>query len=289
MLITLCCLALAMTMGQNRGFKDSLVLALFIFSMIGMVFFLMIEDRVKHPMVDLSLFRNLPFGLNLMTGFFSSIPQGGIFLMPFFLQLVKNFSPQQVGLIMMVTPATVGLIAPLSGMLSDRFVTRGINPQGICITGLLFIGGGCLAVGTLTPDVNAIGFLLRLCPLGVGLGLFLSPNNSAIMGAAPVERLGVASGLLSLTRNLGQTIGMPFMGALFTSTLLASAKMSTLTDITTVPPQALVSGLANAYRIGAVLVFVSILVAMMTLWVDKRRIRANKRNQALDQRLQTLD
>jgi EmrB/QacA subfamily drug resistance transporter len=289
MLITLCCFALAMTMGQNQGFRDSLVLALFIFSMIGMIFFLMIEGRVKHPMVDLSLFRNLPFSLNLMTGFFSSIPQGGIFLMPFFLQLVKNYSPQQVGLIMMVTPLTVGLIAPISGMLSDRFITWGINPQGICITGLFFIGGGCLTVGTLSPDVNALGFLLRLSPLGIGLGLFLSPNNSAIMGAAPVERLGVASGLLSLTRNLGQTIGMPFMGALFTSTLLASAKMSTLTDITTVPPQALVSGLANAYRIGAVLVFVSILVAMMTLWVDKRRIRANKRNQALDQRLQTLD
>jgi len=82
---------------------------------------------------------------------------------------------------------------------------------------------------------------------------------------------------------------MPIMGAIFTSTLIASAEMSTLTDITTAPPRALVSGLANAYRIGGVLVFVSIIVAMMTFWVDKKRIRANKEDQTLDRRLQTLD
>jgi EmrB/QacA subfamily drug resistance transporter len=289
LLITLCGFALSMTMAQNQGFRDSLVLALFIFSIVGMAFFLILEDRVKHPMVDLSLFRNLPFGLNLTTGLFSAIPQGGVFLMPFFLQMAKNYSPQQVGLIMMVTPVTVALIAPLSGMLSDRFVTRGMNPQSICITGLLFSGAGCLAVGTLTPDVNAIGYLLRVAPLGIGLGLFLSPNNSAIMGAAPAERLGVASGLLSLTRTLGQTIGMPIMGAIFTSTLIASAELSALTDITTAPPRALVSGLANAYRIGGVLVFVSIIIAMMTFWVDKRRMRANKERQAFDRRLQASD
>jgi MFS family permease len=186
--------------------------------------------------------------------------------MPFFLELVKHYSPQQVGLIMMVTPAAVGLIAPISGTLSDRYGTRGIS-----MAGLLIIAGGCLSISTLNPDVGVLGYLLRLCPLGIGLGLFLSPNNSAIMGAAPPDRLGVASGLLSLTRSLGQTIGMPIMGTLFTSTLLASAKMPTLTDITTAPTQALVTGLTSTYRIGAVLIFASVLLAMVVLWFDKKR------------------
>lgn len=265
LLITLCCFALAMTIGQNQGFKNSTVFALLIVSIVGMVLFLRVENNIKHPMVDLSLFHNLPFSINLMIGFLSAIPLSGVFLMPFFLELVKHYSPQQVGLIMMVTPAAVGLIAPISGTLSDRYGTRGMS-----MVGLLIIAGGCLSISTLNSDVGVLGYLLRLCPLGIGLGLFLSPNNSAIMGAAPPERLGVASGLLSLTRSLGQTIGMPIMGTLFTSTLLASAKMQTLTDITTAPAQALVSGLTSTYRIGAVLIFTSALLAMMVLWFDKK-------------------
>jgi MFS family permease len=255
-----------MTIGQNQGFRNTGVLALLIFSIVGMVLFLTVENKIKHPMVDLSLFHNIPFGINLMIGFLSSIPLSGVFLMPFFLELVKHYPPQQVGLIMMVTPIAVGLIAPISGTLSDRYGTRGMS-----MVGLLIIAGGCLSISTLNSDVGVLGYLLRLCPLGIGLGLFLSPNNSAIMGAAPRERLWVASGLLSLTRSLGQTIGMPIMGTLFTSALLASAKMSTLTDITTAPTQGLVGGLTSTYRIGAVLIFTSALLAMMVLWLDKKR------------------
>jgi EmrB/QacA subfamily drug resistance transporter len=266
LLITLSCFALAMTIGQNLGFRNTAVLALLIISIVAMVLFLTIEKKVKHPMVDLSLFRNIPFSLNLMVGFLSAVPLSGVFLIPFFLQLVKHYSPQQVGLIMMVTPVAVGLIAPISGTLSDRYGTRGIS-----MIGLLILAGGCLSISTLNSDVGVLGYLLRVCPLGIGLGLFLSPNNSAIMGAAPTERLGVASGLLSLTRSLGQTIGMPIMGTIFTSTLLASAEMSTLTDITTAPTQALVSGLTSTYRIGAVVIFTSALLTMMVLWVDKKR------------------
>jgi MFS family permease len=158
-------------------------------------------------------------------------------------------------------------------MLSDRYGTRGIS-----MAGLLILAGGCLAISTLNSDIGVLGYLLRVAPLGIGLGLFLSPNNSAIMGAAPPERLGVASGLLSLTRSLGQTTGMPIMGAIFTSTLMASAKMSALKDITAAPAEALVSGIASAYRIGAVLIFISLLLAMTALRVDEKR-KANRSQQ----------
>jgi EmrB/QacA subfamily drug resistance transporter len=273
LLVTLCCFALAMTMGQNQGFGNGLVRMLLAVSVVGMIFFLALEKRARHPMVDLSLFRNTPFSLNLMIGLFSAVPLSGVFLIPFFLQLVLHYSPQQVGLIMMVTPVAVALIAPLSGMLSDRYGTRGIS-----MAGLLILAGGCLAISTLNSDIGVLGYLLRVSPLGIGLGLFLSPNNSAIMGAAPPERLGVASGLLSLTRSLGQTTGMPIMGAIFTSTLMASAKMSALKDITAAPAEALVSGIASAYRIGAVLIFISLLLAMTALRVDEKR-KANRSQQ----------
>jgi EmrB/QacA subfamily drug resistance transporter len=270
LLLSLVCFALSMTMGQHQGFRNSLVQGLFIFSVVGMIVFLAVEKKVKHPMVDLSLFRNIPFSLHLMVGFLAFVTLSGFFLMPFFLQLVKHYSPQQIGLIMMATPVAMGLLAPLSGMLSDRFGTRDIS-----MIGLLIIAGGCLSISTLTSDVGVLGYLLRVGLLGIGLGVFQSPNNSAIMGAAPPERLGVASGLMALTRNLGQTTGMPIMGAIFTATLLASANMSTLPDITTAPTHALVSGVTSAYRISFFFILASTLLIMVVLWVGKKR-KANQ-------------
>lgn len=266
LLITLGCFALGMTFGQNQGFKNGLVQSLLAIPVVGIILFLTIEKKVKYPMVDLTLFRDISFSLHLMMGFFSFITLGGIFLIPFFLQLVKHYTPQQIGLIMMVTPVSVALFSLLSGMLSDRFGT-----QGLSMIGLLILAGGCLSISTLDSEVSVFGYLVRMFPLGVGLGTFQSPNNSAIMGTAPPERLGVASGLLSLTRSLGQTTGMPIMGAVFTSTLLLSAKMTTLSSITDAPPNALVSGLTTTYRIGGIFIIVSTLITMMTLWIERKR------------------
>jgi len=266
LLITLGCFALGMTFGQNQGFKNGLVQALLVIPVVGIILFLTVEKKVKYPMIDLTLFRDVLLSLHLMMGFFSFITLGGIFLIPFFLQLVKHYTPQQIGLIMMVTPVSVALFSLLSGVLSDRFGT-----QGLSIIGLLILAGGCLSISTLDSEVSVFGYLVRMFPLGVGLGTFQSPNNSAIMGAAPPERLGVASGLLSLTRSLGQTTGMPIMGAIFTSTLLASAKMTTLSSITDAPPEAMVSGLTTTYRIGGIFIIISTLLTMMALWIEKKR------------------
>lgn len=266
LLITLSCFALGMTVGQNQSFSHSLVRQLLGISVVGILFFIIIESKVKDPMVDFSLFRNLLFSINLLMSFLAFITLSGVFLMPFFLQFVKHYSPQQIGLLMMVTPTSMGIIAPLSGMLSDRFGTRVIG-----LIGILGIGAGCLSISTLNPDVGVFGYLLRTMPLGMGLGIFQSPNNSAIMGAAPPERLGVASGLLALSRSLGQTTGIPIMGAIFTAVLISSANLSTLTDITTVPAQALVSGLTSTYRLGAIVIFTSTVLAVMVFLFERKR------------------
>jgi hypothetical protein len=110
-----------------------------------------------------------------------------------------------------------------------------------------------------------------MAPLGLGLGIFQSPNNSAIMGEAPPGRLGVASGLLSLTRSLGQTTGMPIMGAIFTASLLASANMTSFSSIIDAPPDALVSGLTTTYRLGGIFILVFAALSMLVLWMNKKR------------------
>ena len=270
LLITLCCFALGMTFGQNQGFGHSLVRQLLGMSVAGILFFIIIESRVKEPMVDFSLFRNKLFSANLLMSFLAFVTLSGVFLMPFFLQFVKHYSPQQIGLLMMITPVSMGIIAPLSGMLSDRFGTRIIG-----LIGILVIGLGALSISTLNSDVGVFGYLLRTFPLGIGIGIFQSPNNSAVMGAAPPERLGVASGLLALSRSLGQTAGIPTMGAVFTTALISSASLSTLADIMTVPAQALVSGLTTTYRLGAGVIFAATLVVVMVFLFERIRNAAS--------------
>ncbi len=270
MFITLGSFALGMTLGQNRGFGNHIVQVLLIIAAVFILIFLFVEKRVRQPMVDMTLFGNIEFNLHLMMGFFSFITLAGVFIMPFYLQLVKHYTPQQIGFIMMITPITLGSISLISGTLSDRFGTHKLS-----MIGLLIIAFGCWSISTLNADVGVAGYLLRMFPLGLGLGTFQSPNNSAIMGAAPRDRLGVASGLLALSRNLGQTAGMPIMGAVFMYAVMASTNMSTFVGIDKAPPEALVNGLTATYRLGSIFLLSTTLLTIIILWFDKKRVRRN--------------
>jgi len=102
----------------------------------------------------------------------------------------------------------MGLVSPLAGWLSDRVGTRPLATLGLGV-----ITVGYLLVGGLRLDTPAWEYLLRIACLGLGMGLFQAPNNSAILGAVPRQQLGTASGLLSLSRHLGQATGVALVGA----------------------------------------------------------------------------
>ncbi len=256
--IALGCFALGMTLGQDQGFKIGLVQMLLMAAAVGFILFLFIERKIRFPMVDLTLFKNIGFCLNLMMGFIAFVTISGFFLMPFFLQFVRHYTPKQIGFIMMVTPVCVGIFSLISGNLSDRLGTKGLS-----ISGMLLIAAGCLSVSTLTPETGVTGYLMRLVPLAIGLGTFSAPNNSAVMGAAPPERLGVASGLLSLSRSLAQTVGMPVMGTIFSATLVSYTKMETLPDISDVAPDALVKGIGMTYFSGGIFIIAVAIIAII--------------------------
>ncbi len=272
--LTLSSYALGMTLGQHNGFDAGIVRILLAAGALGLGLFIFIETRVAQPMVDLRLFKNPLFSLNLLMATFVFIAMAGMFIMPFFLQLVRGYSTQEIGLMLMANPIAMGIVAPFAGALSDRYGSRGIS-----LIGLALIVIGCLTISTLHAEVTALGFILRLLPFGFGLGMFQSPNNSAIMGGVPRERLGVASGLLSLSRTLGQTTGLPLMGALFTSLILGYAQMPAGTDITTAPAFALVSGVNGTYRTAAFFILGAILLGAFALIIDTRRKSLARINQ----------
>ena len=245
----LTCFALGMTEGQNRGFGSGMAVTLLISAAIGLVVFFAIESRIQQPMLALDMFRNLQFSLSLLMGLLVFIAITGlIFILPFFLELVVKLSTQQVGLLLAVSPVLGGIVAPISGSLSDRF-----GPRIISLIGLVFMVIGCLLLSTIDAQLTELGYIWRVAPFGIGFGMFQSPNNSAIMGGVPRERLGIASGLLSLSRTLGQTAGVPLLGALFAGLTLSSSHLAPNTQLTTAPIEALVYGVQGTFQVAALI------------------------------------
>ncbi|MDR3589686.1 MAG: MFS transporter, partial [Negativicutes bacterium] len=263
--------ALAMTLGQDHGFIYPPVLILLGFGLVGLVIFVLVERRMTHPMIDFSLFRNFLFDLNLLMGLLVSSVLAGLFILPYYLELVKNYSTLTVGILMMIDPLGLAIVAPLSGVLSDRFGSRISSIVGLSVVAL-----GCMTLGALRLETGQVGFVLHMVPIGIGMGLFMSPNNSAIMGAVPRERLGITSGLLTLTRLIGQTTGLPLMGVLFSAQVMSSAGLPGSSDITTAPAFAVVAGTQGAFHAAALGVTVAIVIAIIAFVVDLRR-RASKK------------
>jgi EmrB/QacA subfamily drug resistance transporter len=258
---------LGLTFGQTRGFGDSLPLSLLATAVLTLALFLWLERRSPYPMIDLGLFREVLFSINLLTGFITFVSMGGVvLLMPFYLQNVRGFDPRQAGLLLSVMPLTMGLVAPLAGSLSDRLGVRRITALGL---GVLLLG--YVAVASLTPTTSAWGYVLRFLPVGLGMGLFQSPNNSAVMGAVPRARLGVASGLLSLSRVTGQTAGMALLGALWAAQV---ALLGGAGDATTALPALQVAALRATTLGVAVLIAGALGLSLFALWKQAQRDRA---------------
>jgi EmrB/QacA subfamily drug resistance transporter len=255
MFVSVTSFLLALTVGQSRGFGDPVILALFGIWAVSFCAFIAVENRVAHPMIDLRLFRNRIFSLNLFSGFLSFVSTAGVvLLMPFYLENVLGYDPHQVGLLLAVVPISAGIASPLAGMLSDRVGSRPIATLGLFV---LLIG--FYALTTLSDQTTALGYILRFIPVGLGLGIFQSPNNSAIMGAAPKERLGTVSGLLSITRTLGQTSGIAALGAVWAARVAFYTGMHGHHNPTDMDIAAQVSGLQDTLIVISVMIAVALI------------------------------
>ncbi|MBE2237965.1 MAG: MFS transporter [Caldilineaceae bacterium] len=258
---------LAMTVGQNAGFTDPLILGLLAASLLMLAIFIVVERRVSYPIMDLSLFRVPAFSLNLFTATLAFVAISGVvLLLPIYLNLALGLDMTRVGLLMAAVPLVMVLLQPISGALSDRLGTRPVS-----LLGLFFILAGYLTMTTLQLDSSQVGFVWRMLPVSIGMSIFNSPNNSAIMGAVPRTRLGVASGILSMVRTLGQVTGIAALGAFFASRVVHYG--STELDLAT--PQAILLALHDQFFLVAALILAGIVVSALT-WRWEIRTQAGK-------------
>ncbi len=239
----------ATTFGQRTGFGEPTILLLLAGAVVLLILFVVVEARVATPVVDLALFRDRHFSVNLLLRYLSFIVFVSIsLLLPFYLQNMLGYSPRMVGILLTAIPITFGAAAPVAGVLSDRF---GVRP--VAAVGLLLLFVGSVAVSTLSAETSIVGYIVRVLPFGLGMGIFQSPNNSAIMGAVPGARLGMASSMLSVIRTLGRSSGIAILAALWTGRVLFHAGPAYQGDATAAPIPAQIAGLQEAFWVVAAL------------------------------------
>ena len=259
--------ALALTIGQKIGFTAPLSLTLLALGLLAMPLFVWQENRVRYPMIDLSLFRNVNFSLNLFNGVLSFIAIAAVvLLLPFYLELVLGLSSQNVGFLMAATPLVLGVLSPISGAMSDRWGTRPVS-----VLGLIFIVIGYSTMTLLGTDSTPWHFVLYLLPVGIGMATFQSPNNSAVMGAVPRQRLGVASGTLSMSRTLGQVTGIALLGAFFASRLNHHAGAAV--DVSQASREVIVLALRDQFTFAAILIGIGLFLSLARWWQEVRSAR----------------
>ena len=201
-------LLLALSEGEAWGWSSAGVLALFGAAIALGVLFVRTEAHTAVPMFDLSLFRIRAFSAGLASVVFAYVGLfAAMFLLPFLLQ--ATYDPIQTGLLLTPIPLATAFIAPFSGTLSDRIGSRVPASLGLGIMAFGLFLLTQLPVGFAVPDL-----VWREVVIGIGQGLFTSPNTAAVLGAIPRQRMGTASGTVAQMRVTGQALGIAMSGAI---------------------------------------------------------------------------
>ena len=214
-------LLLAVNEGRRWGWTSPPLLACAVGGLVLLATFVWHERRTASPLIDLHLFGVPAFTAGNVAGLLSyGILFALFFLLPFDFERGYGHTPLAAGLLLTTVPLALGIVAPLSGRLSET-----VGARSLTVTGMALVAGALVALAVLLTGQGTTLplFIGALVVFGVGQGLFTAPNNSAIMGAAPPERLGVAGGVLNITRTLGTSLGVAIATVAFALRLSALA------------------------------------------------------------------
>ncbi|MEO7002909.1 MAG: DHA2 family efflux MFS transporter permease subunit [Ktedonobacterales bacterium] len=211
--VGLASLTLGLSFGQEWGWTSPRLIIALIVGVVPLVALVFVERWVKSPIVRFELLKDRVFAsanLSLVLSFLALFAVS--FMLPFYLEQLRDFSIIESGLLLTPLPLTIAALAPLSGALADRIGTRWLAAGGLAIACI-----GLVLISQLNAQSSLFDIIWRLAFTGVGQALFQSPNNSALMGAAPRGQQGVASGFLATGRVVGQSLSVALAGAVFAS------------------------------------------------------------------------
>lgn len=186
---------------------------LFAAGVLGIVIFIWWEMRVSSPVVNIALFRdNTIFAFSNLAALINYSATFAVgFLLSLYLQYIKGFSPEHAGLILIAQPVVMAIFSPIAGRLSDK-----IEPLVVASVGMALTTVGLAILIFLNQNTGLGLILVSLIILGLGFGLFSSPNTNAVMSSVEKKFYGIASAAVGTMRTVGMMFSLGIATLLFT-------------------------------------------------------------------------
>jgi EmrB/QacA subfamily drug resistance transporter len=255
--------------GLEIGFTQPAILLGFFIAILSFIAFVVVEKKRENPLLQLQIFENKLFSLNIFCGFISFVAMFcSNIIQPFYLQDVMRFSPAFTGLVLTIYPLILSVVAPFSGHLSDKIGSEILTFFGLVVSSL-----GLLLMSSLNENSSIISMVLFIAVMSIGNGLFQSPNNSLVMSTVPRDKLGIAGSVNALVRNLGMICGIAL------STTLLYNRMSfkighPVTDYVVGRNDAFIYGMRIVYITAAAISMIGVILTAFRLF--KNRANAAK-------------
>lgn len=242
--------ALAMTTGGGRF--GPLNITLIAGALLSGFLFIVVEGRVKFPLLRLGIFSDrLLSGSLAMSALVSTVMMSTLVVGPFYLARALGLNAVDVGLALSVGPAVVALTGVPAGRLADHFGARRISGAGLAAMAV-----GSLLLCMTSTSMGPAGYLGPIIVLTAGYALFQTSNNTVVMAGVSSDQRGVISGMLSLSRNLGLITGASVMGAVF-------ALASGAREVSSARPELVASGMRTTFGVAAGLIVVAMSIALV--------------------------
>src|SRR5690349_16981507 len=215
-------LILALVEGNSWGWGSTEIVVLLIAAVAGLAAFVAIELRVKVPMVEFHFFSDRNFlGAVIVALIISFAMLGVFFFLALYMQDILRYSPLEAGVRFLPSTLMIVGVAPVAGRLADRF-----GPRWLIAGGLVIVAASLFSFSRIAVDSGYLDLLPGFMLLGIGVAMTMSPMTSAAMNAVPVQKAGIASGVLSMFRMVGGSLGIAVTGAIFQG--LVSSKLDSL-------------------------------------------------------------
>jgi EmrB/QacA subfamily drug resistance transporter len=248
-------LSYALIEANTYGWTSTRILAAFAVAAVSLAVFLLLEQRQRLPMLDLSLFRNVGFaGANTVMLLVGLAMFGIFFYVSLYVQQVLHYSPVEAGASFLPWTLLIILIAPQAGRLSDRF-----GPRPFVSAGMAILAGAMLVFSRFGVGASYWDLLPGMLLGGLGMSIAMAPTTAAAMSSVRPDKAGVGSAVLNSMRQVGGSLGIAIMGAIVASGISSSLAAGDPR------PVAFVHGYHHAVEISALIALAGAVVAASTL------------------------
>jgi EmrB/QacA subfamily drug resistance transporter len=261
--VGLTALVLALVEGNSWGWGSPTTVGLLLTAAVALPAFVGVERRVKAPMVQFELLSDRNFlGAVVVALIITFAMLGVFFFLALYMQNILGYSPLEAGIRFLPSTLMIVTVAPISGRLADRF-----GPRWLIACGLLLVAASLFVFSQIAVDSDYLDLLPGFMLLGIGIAMTMSPMTSAAMNAVPVQKAGIASGVLSMFRMVGGSLGVAVTGAIFQASVGANFESAS--------PQDFVDALSRAMTVSA-------LVALLGAAVGATAIRSKRQKTSFE-------